>query len=269
MTKQEKAEYQKNAQNQPNTPLTAAETARRERRQAYLARFRPEVREKMMTKQEKAERDQVLMDEAREKQRAAAAEKANRDNEASSTKPNNGTQPQNANIPAAAAVVAPTPPNNPINVPPQLNVISGSRIASPPPTAIGPIPGTQVTTVSQQNVAATPSSNEGQNQGGPSPSYNLTIDEASKKILADFNSSFGSYVDQLSKINIPSEIKMSHDGVVEVRVSGAEAFKALEEKMQETIDLAVQNKMEKIWHQSGGQLGDSPSIPTSRTSTLA
>ena len=123
--------------------------------------------------------------------------------------------------------------------------------------------------MSQQQSASSPSGGTA-SASGPSPSYSITLDEASKQFLGQFSTSlnnFGSYIDQLSKIHIPDKIEMSHKGVVEVRVSGAAAFSALEEKMQKAINDAVSQKMEKIWNQSGGQLGDSPSMPAGKAAT--
>ena len=196
------------------------------RREAYLSKFRPEVREKMMTKGEKSERD---LTQARATQ------------EAEKTPGSNG--------------------------PSLYDSATSKQLAS-----VGPIPtSVPASQMSQQQAAAAPTSQGGgQNQGGPSPSYSITLDEASKQFLSEFSSSlnnFGSYIDQLSKIHIPDKIEMSHKGVVEVRVSGAAAFSALEEKMQKAINDAVSQKMEKIWNQSGGQLGDSPSMPAGKAAT--
>ena len=210
-----------------NPVQQAYQSQQQSRRQAYLSRFRPEVRERMMTKGEKAERDLAQ---------------------------------------ARATQEAEKPPETPgTNGPSSISQQGSTQLAS----VGGPIPtSVPASQISQQQAAAAPASQGGgQNQGGPSPSYSITLDEASKQFLSEFSNSlnnFGSYIDQLSKIHIPDKIEMSHKGVVEVRVSGAAAFSALEEKMQTAINDAVSQKMEKIWNQSGGQLGDSPSMPVSK-----
>ena len=70
---------------------------------------------------------------------------------------------------------------------------------------------------------------------------------------------FGSYVQQLSRINIPtipSEITMRGNHVVDVRISGAAAFEGLEEKFNKMIKKQIGKKMEKIWNQTKGMAGE-------------
>ena len=227
-----------------NPVQQAYQSQQQSRRQAYLSRFRPEVRERMMTKGEKAERDLA---------QARATQMAEKPPETPGI--NGPTSTLSQQVSGDDFIDRDRP------------ISSGMTQAIRP--ASGPIPtSVPASQISQQQAAAAPASQGGgQNQGGPSPSYSITLDEASKQFLSEFSNSlnnFGSYIDQLSKIHIPDKIEMSHKGVVEVRVSGAAAFSALEEKMQTAINDAVSQKMEKIWQQSGGQLGDSPSMPVSK-----
>jgi hypothetical protein len=232
-----------------NPVQQAYQSQQQSRRQAYLSRFRPEVRERLMTKGEKAERDLA---------QARATQMAEKPPETPGI--NGPTSTLSQQVSGDDFIDRDRP------------ISSGMTQAIRP--ASGPIPtSVPASQISQQQAAAAPASQGGgQNQGGPSPSYSITLDEASKQFLSEFSNSlnnFGSYIDQLSKIHIPDKIEMSHKGVVEVRVSGAAAFSAIEEKMQKAINDAVSQKMEKIWNQSGGQLGDSPSMPVSKAAGQA
>ena len=162
-------------------------------------------------------------------------------------------QPRGRNMTPLAGQSTPTAP---------VSSMSQLPTSSPVTTAVPAAQNAQ-----QQNAANAITLDEASKQF--LSSYKITLDESAKQFLTEFGSSFGSYIDQLSKIHIPDKIEMSHNGVVEVRVSGAAAFSALEEKMQKAINDAVSQKMEKIWNQSGGQLGDSPSMPVGKAGRQA
>jgi hypothetical protein len=75
---------------------------------------------------------------------------------------------------------------------------------------------------------------------------------------------FGSYVDKLSNISLPTvpdTIEMTGNHVVDVRVTGAAAFESLQDGIKNMIDTKINEKMGEIWTQSGGQLGKAPSLP--------
>jgi len=61
-----------------------------------------------------------------------------------------------------------------------------------------------------------------------------------------FTKEFGTYVDKLANINLPDTIKLSGNYTLDVRVSGAAAFQAIEEKTQELIDNQIKEEMEKL-----------------------
>lgn len=79
--------------------------------------------------------------------------------------------------------------------------------------------------------------------------------------LDSFLTNFGSYVDKLTKITfptIPDTITMNGNHVVDVRVSGAAAFEAINENVKNMINTAIDEKMGELWRQSNGQLGSRP-----------
>ena len=57
---------------------------------------------------------------------------------------------------------------------------------------------------------------------------------------------FGLYVNQLANIKLPDTITMSGKYTLDVTVSGAAAFQALEEKTKELIDTEIGGKMDEL-----------------------
>jgi hypothetical protein len=96
----------------------------------------------------------------------------------------------------------------------------------------------------------------------------LTLDPASLKGLNEFNAKFGEYVNQLVSFQfptIPESIKMEGNHVVDVRVSGAAAFEALQQGIKDMINTVVSEKMASLWNTTGGALGVRPgSKPSSK-----
>jgi hypothetical protein len=109
-----------------------------------------------------------------------------------------------------------------------------------------------------------------QGSTGPVPSNgpvssNNSSSSAAYKVdssgLDSFLTNFGSYVDKLTKITfptIPDTITMNGNHVVDVRVSGAAAFEAINENVKNMINTAIDAKMGELWRQSNGQLGSRP-----------
>ena len=62
--------------------------------------------------------------------------------------------------------------------------------------------------------------------------------------------------DKLSNIKIPDKIEMIGKHTVEVNVTGAAAFEAIETGVKNLIHTEISKKMETIWNQSGGKLGE-------------
>jgi len=93
----------------------------------------------------------------------------------------------------------------------------------------------------------------------------MSIDSASQNAmstfattLSSFSTSFGSYIDKLSNIKIPDKIEMVGRHTVEVSVTGAAAFEAIEAGVKQLINTEIGKKMDMIWNQSGGKLGQAP-----------
>lgn len=276
-----------------NTGYAAMMTGRR---QAYLSKFRPEVRERMMTKGEKDERDLA---------QAKATQDAVKPPETPGTSGPSLISQADSN--QFASVGGPVPTAVPVQTtpqPPQQQGLSGGPQGAPyslildeaskqflasfgetlnlfgsnlqqmniAPVSQGPVPtAVPASQMSQQQNASSPSGGNA-SASGPSPSYSITLDESSKQFLSDFGNklnNFGSYVQQLSSIHIPDKIQMTGTHTVDVKISGAAAIEALDERMKKLVYNAISEKMGKIWQQSGGQLGDSPSMPVSKSASQA
>lgn len=73
--------------------------------------------------------------------------------------------------------------------------------------------------------------------------------------------SFGTYVDKLSGLKIPTlpdQIYLFGTHTVNVTVTGAAAFEALEDKLKQLINKETGREMSRLWQQSGGALGSPP-----------
>jgi TP901 family phage tail tape measure protein len=94
--------------------------------------------------------------------------------------------------------------------------------------------------------------------------FSIDLSNESKSSMDKFIIDFGSYVDKLSNISLPTvpdTIEMTGNHVVDVRVTGAAAFESLQDGIKNMIDTKINEKMGEIWTQSGGQLGKAPSLP--------
>ena len=121
------------------------------------------------------------------------------------------------------------------------------------------------------STSSTSSSSSASSFGG---SYTLSLEDKSITFMQTFSDQlntfgkdFNSYVTQLSQIKIPDKIEMVGRHSVEVNVNGAAAFEAIEEGVKSLINTEIGKKMNMLWNQSGGQLGES--IPTGDFNTGA
>ena len=79
--------------------------------------------------------------------------------------------------------------------------------------------------------------------------------------IGDFSvyvENFNKYVTKLEKLNIPSipdKIEMVGTHRVDVTVTGAAAFEAIEEGVKSMINTKIGEKWSELWQQSGGQFG--------------
>jgi hypothetical protein len=115
------------------------------------------------------------------------------------------------------------------------------------------------------NINNTLSQNGGGNLQRAANQSNVTLPNYTE-FLEGFSASvesFGSYVRQLSEIQIPEKITMVGTHVVDVRISGAAAFDGLKKDFQNMMKQEISKKMNKIWQQSGGKLGEPEAMPTS------
>jgi hypothetical protein len=212
---------------------TAYEQAQNQKREAYLARFRPEVREKMMTPAEKAARE--------ESQQPVS------------------TGPMVAGGVGGSAYTAATQ-SQPI---PSTSA-SPERVNATAPALSGPIP-TPVSTqqISEQtggsSIQQTPQSNS-------ATAMMITLDPTALEAMTSFNKTFGNYVTQLANITLPNKIEMTGNHVVDVRISGAAAFDGLKKDFANMVQVEIGKKMSMIWQQSGGKIGEAANnLPSSES----
>jgi hypothetical protein len=108
-----------------------------------------------------------------------------------------------------------------------------------------------------QNGGMVGGANTGPNSGS------IVLDPQAKSImtvfmdsLTSFGNSFGSYIDKLAAIKIPDKIEMVGTHTVDVNITGAAAFEAIEQGVKNLINTEIGKRMEVIWNQSGGKLGE-------------
>lgn len=256
--KKERAKFSPETK-KPLTPYQTAQAAKREAyvqssadnkksaRENYLSRFRPEIQEKMLTKKEKEERN-----------RASATSIAQNEN----PKPAITTQ---------SSQVEP-----PIDIEKQKKMQQMGRDYLANPT--GKSESSQGPGSYSPLAQAKSNAPEKQIPSGPSPVSTTTnqqmmspvsFDQKALDGLVAFNVSFGDHVNNLKTIldNFPSKIEMNGKHTVEVTVSGAAAFDAIEDGMKRLINQKIGVKMAKIWEQSGGKLGEPQGTPDASGNT--
>ncbi len=104
-----------------------------------------------------------------------------------------------------------------------------------------------------------PGSKKTNTNNDPQNSSKGIIDNGTLVALDNFGKTielFGQYVAVLSTVNIPSTIEIrGGQHVVDVRVSGAAAFQAIEGNMQRLITEQIDAAMDKLYNQTGGNVG--------------
>ncbi len=189
------------------------------RRQAYLSRFRPEVREKMMTKEEKAARDKAQT-------QATAIASAAQENQSQTRA-----------------------------TPEQLNAIQ-QGLASPP--------GGESQTQAQNRVMnqvqqlANPTTPTGGPSGGNG--FQVQLDPNAQSFIDNLQSTFNSfntYIDKLATVaaTIPSKIELTGNYTLDVQISGAAAFDALEGRMKELAVSLVEPKLNALRDEVSAAMG--------------
>ena len=248
----------KNMRNQPK-PLNATQQARanekKARRQAYLSRFRPEVRENMMTKQEKAERDAAIQQQAE----AKAAERG----DAAFT--NALIPPSQAQIGAGQpqAVVDGRLPNTPENIQKQEAAKRElARLDAQSPVS-SPVPITRPQTASYTSQVS--SSPIGQNKPSSEMSANvITLDQGSLDGLNNFNKLFDSYVTRLETLEFkPVQHKVEINvAPLQVQITGAAAFEQFSNEMKKIADTLVSGEIGKVETKIKSFISDYPTSGT-------
>ena len=197
----------------------AAAADKKARREAYLSRFRPEVRERMMTDEEKAARDRA---------RAQATS-------VSANQTRQPGQPGVGNIPYTGDTRTPTQDPNALS--------TFGNNTQPIPTAL------QNTTTPQYSAQAVAADQAASSQNNIPTTIGL--DPASLKAFTDIQASFtafGGYVSQLANIRLPDKIEISGGGnyTMEVNITGAAAMEMLETKTKELAEKFIVTEIQEL-----------------------
>ena len=263
-------------------PLNAKQQAyldaKKQRREAYLSRFRPEVRERMMTKSEKTERDSQIAqaEEAKKQAEIKAKEQQASSPPAVPGSAAGGVPPAPAAMPGVSStgpVASSLPPDKVAQINNEsceckllqeiLNQFNKAAVGTAAPTP-GPFitnSSTPTPAVRPQNLA--PVSSNPTTASAPAPSataQTLTIDSSSLKSLNEFNTKFNDYVSRLEKLEFkPIEHKVEISvQPIQVQITGAAAMEGLSKEMQRVAEAMIvpriQALRDEISKNSNGQL---------------
>jgi hypothetical protein len=150
---------------------------------------------------------------------------------------------------ATAPAVTPTPANNQILTQQNNRLVQPTSITIPQQPVPSPLPtiNRPVTTATTTAQTTSPQS---------SPTGMPSVIQLDSKAM-EFVNKFGEFVTKLSQINIPSVIEVKGGNhTVDVRVSGAAAFEALQEGVKGLINESISEAMSKLFTQSNGTLGE-------------
>ena len=274
---------QQTQESKPLSPYKARQKQRKEaflaekkaRRQAYLASLRPEVRERKMTKAEKAERDSQITQKPAmvagvEQPQAASAQQEALSAAISHQLP--ASQAQQEALNAAAAAGGDQLLGSPAQQVRGSSPTAGSQRMSQAVAALGytqnqqPIPSNipQPVESTRQIQQAEVGERQQDKKQKDATAQLLTLDSASLEGLNTFNTNFGSYVDKLVAFQfpaIPEKIEMVGNHIVDVRVTGAAAFESLQDGIKKLINSTIDTRMTEIWNQTGGAMGTRPGAP--------
>ena len=217
------------------------------RRQAYLSRFRPEVRESMMTKEEKAARDKAqtqataIASAAQENPRATPEQLRVKDaiRQGLASPPGGESQTQAQN-----RVMNDVQQLNPYaNGDPQL---SAQMDAYSNPTH----PFAQRFNANGPTVTGGPT---GLPSGGPTGDggFQIQLDPNAQSFIDNLQNTFNSfntYIDKLATVaaTIPSKIELTGNYTLDVQISGAAAFDALDQRMKDLAVALVDPKLKAL-----------------------
>ena len=264
-----------------NPRQEAYQSEKQSRRQAFLARFRPEVREGMMTKEEKAARDKAQTQATTIRSATSIRSAAQQGNQSHTTP----TSEQFDSIRQALA----SPPGGESKTQPAHPVGEIRKTAPPGPTAIGGtttqptgIPVQPAHPVGEIRKTAPVSSNlpkpmapangpTGLPSGGPTGDggFQIQLDPNAQSFIDNLQKtfdSFNTYIDKLSTVaaTIPSKIELTGNYVLDVQISGAAAFEALDSRMKELAVSLVEPKLQQLRDEvsaaTAGQVKSSSSL---------
>jgi len=273
-------------------------SGKQSRRQAYLSRFRPEVRESMMTKEEKAARNKA--------QTQAAAQAAGGTENPVSTTPSNPNQgrdyslngpvltPQQQEALNRAGAIASEHNANMAELerrqqagetltPQERNSLSvhkeGQRIAGQaataqaardPGTPLNPYANGDAQTSARMDSYSNPTrpfeqrlnANGPTATGGPTGSngFQIQLDPNAQSFIDNLQNTFNSfntYIDKLATVaaTIPSKIELTGNYTLDVQISGAAAFDALEGRMKELAVSLVEPKLNALRDEVSAAMG--------------
>lgn len=254
LKEQQKAQSYTSKSSKPlNAKQQAYIDAKKQRREAYLSRFRPEVREKMMTKEEKAERDAQVAQAEEAKKQAEVQAQEQKANEVimRSEEYIRDKQRSRPNAVSSTTTTGQQPPVPPGSIPSPTEIWQGTGpISSSPVPVVRPLDA--VPASSNPTTASSPSSSV--------TAQTLTIDSSSLKSLSEFNNNFNSYVTRLEQLEFkPIQHKVEINvQPIQVQITGASAMEGLSKEMQRVAEAMIvpriQALRDEISKNSNGQL---------------
>ena len=278
-----------------NPRQKAYQSEKQSRRQAFLARFRPEVREGMMTKEEKAARDKAQTQaaaiasatpirSAAQQGKTPTSEQLDAIRQGLSESHLDNTQgPQVSGAAAFEALggQSQTQPAHPVGeirktAPPGPTVIGGTTtqptgIPVQPAHPVGEIRKTAPVSSNLPKPMAPANGPTGLPSGGPTGDggFQIQLDPNAQSFIDNLQKtfdSFNTYIDKLSTVaaTIPSKIELTGNYVLDVQISGAAAFEALDSRMKELAVSLVEPKLQQLRDEvsatTGGQVKSSSSL---------
>ena len=262
-----KAELQAAIQAKPQTSYERMMAGRRQqyqseklaRRQAFLSRFRPEVRENMMTKEEKAARDKAQT-------QATAIASTVQENQGQTRTTPEQLDPIRQELASPSGGESQTQAQNR-----RLNPYANG---DPELSAQMDATGARRHPFAQRLNANGPTVTGGSTglpSGGPTGDggFQIQLDPNAQTLVTSLQETFGTfntYIDKLATVaaTIPSQIELTGSYVLDVQISGAAAFEALDKRMKELAIALVEPKLnalrDEVSSATGGTVKSSASM---------
>jgi hypothetical protein len=225
-SQEEQGEYQQ-LQQENMTPYQQAQKSKRE---AYLSRFRPEVRNRMMTEDEKAAQRLASTTTTQGSVMAGGPGSTSSVNNQAFGASTSNISGQSLSLAQSLPISFHLPSSQAgldamtATIPNQMSALSG------------PIPTSLPTQTMSQQTGSGPQATQ---QNNSSTATMLSLDPTALEAMTSFNKTFGDYVNQLAGISIPNQVTISGNYTVDLKISGAAAIEALDKKIKEIGETLV------------------------------